>query len=91
MSKIIKIDDKARIKITPMNYILQYWELTKPKNGKEGKSQWITGGYFPNMVSCATEYILNAPNASSEAIDDLEGVIKAIKEAELRIKKVFNK
>jgi len=88
MTKIIKIDDKARIKITPRNYILQYWEFVKLKNGK-GKFKWITDGYFPNMVQCATEYILNAPAVSCEATDDLNGVIKVIKGAEKKMIKIL--
>jgi len=90
MNKIIKIDDKARIEITSRNYILQYWKFAKSKKkGEEGKFKWITDGYFSNMVSCATEYILNAPAVSCETTDDLNGVIKAIKEAEKKITKIL--
>jgi len=89
MSKIIKIDDTTRIEVIPDNYVLQHLIKTKPKNGKKGSFKWITDGYFPNLVSLATEYINNAPNATSEAIGDIEKLIKVIKTAEAKITKAI--
>ena len=88
--KEIKINEKARIEIIPDNYVLQYYKEVKTRNG-ETKCEWITDGYFPDLVSLATEYIKNAPQAISEAIDDIEKLIKVIKTAELDIKRILRK
>lgn len=89
MSKIIKIDEKSRIRITSRNHILEYWEKTEPTDGKEGSSEWRVDGFFANMVQCVTEYILNAPRASCEPTEDIKELIKVIKAAESRIAKIF--
>ena len=88
--KIIKIDDKSRIEIDNNNYKLQYYYKGETKNPeKVAKFQWHTDGYFPNMVSLATEYLNNAPRASSEATGDIKKLIKVIEGAEKRIKAIL--
>ena len=87
--KFIKIDNNSRIEIIPDNYALQHLIKTKPKNGKKGSFKWITDGYFPNLVSLATEYLNNAPNATSEATGDIKSLIEVIKGAEKRIKRAI--
>ena len=92
MSKIIKIDDKARVEIDGNNYILQYYyKGEKGYMGKQPKFRWHTDGYFPKLVQCVEEHILNAPRASCEAVSDLRGAVKEIKAAESRITKVLTK
>ena len=98
MSKIIKIDKGSRIRITSRNYILEYWKKSDSEDTKAGKKdkeenvfKWRVDGFFPNMVQCITEHILNAPRASYEDISDLKEVIKVIKETEAKMMKIFNK
>ena len=90
MSKIIKIDETSRIEIDSNNYILQYYykkEVQDPK--KVVKSKWHTDGYFPNLVSLATEYLNNAPRYHSEATEDIKKLIEVIKTAEAKITKAI--
>lgn len=86
MSKIIPIDENARIELIPQNYVLQYKGKTK-----KGAIAWRTDGYFPDLVSLATEYINNAPARTMQAIDDLSSLIKIVKDARTIISKIQTK
>lgn len=88
--KTIKINETARIEMIPDNYVLQYYKEGKTREG-ETKYEWITDGYFPDLVLLAMEYIKNAPQATSEAIGDIEKLIKVIKTAEVDIKRILRK
>lgn len=83
MEKIIPIDNNARIVIELENYILQYRRKSK------SQISWRTAGYFPDLVSLATEYLNNAPKRADNAIRSLEDLVDVIKQAENRICKII--
>lgn len=73
MEKIIQIDEKARIKIIPENFVLQY-----KKKSKNGRTAWHYGGYFGNMQSACLEYISNAPYRTIEGTEQIEKLIEVV-------------
>ena len=84
MQKIIAIDENARIKIIPENFMLQYKIKTRNK-----RIAWHTDGYFSNLLSLSKEYINNAPYRAIQGTEDFEKLIKVIKTAEANLCKAI--
>lgn len=83
MKKITPLDDNARIVIESENYILEYRRKSKDK------ITWRIGGYYPDLISLATDYVNSAPQRADNAISSAEEIIQAIQKAEARICKIF--
>lgn len=73
MKKIIPIDENARIKIIPDNYMLQY-----KKKSKTGRMAWHTDGYFADLTSLAIAYRDNAPYHAIEGTAQIEKLIEVV-------------
>jgi len=86
MKKIITIDENARIKIIPDNYMLQYKIKTRNK-----RIAWHTDGFFPDLISVAEEYLNNAPYRTIQATEDFEKLKEVIKTAESNLRKAIEK
>ena len=59
--KIIYIDENTRIKIIPLNYMLQYKIKTRNK-----RTAWHTDGYFTDLISLSEEYLNASPHRAIE-------------------------
>ena len=82
----IKIDENARIIIEDLNYTLEYRVPKGDFQGKKGIGfKWQVGGYFPDLVSLAQDYVLNAPSKQKSSINTLQELRQTIKEAENKI------
>jgi len=86
MKKIITIDENARIKIIPDNYMLQYKIKTRNK-----RIAWHTDGFFPDLISVAEEYLNNAPYRAIQTTEDFKKLIEVIKTAESNLRKAIEK
>jgi hypothetical protein len=73
MKKIIQIDENARIKIIPDNFMLQY-----KVNTKTGQIAWHTDGFFADLTSLSVEYISNAPYRAIEGTENFERLIEVV-------------
>lgn len=86
MKKIITIDENARIKIIPENFMLQYKIKTRNK-----RIAWHTDGFFPDLVSLSEEYLNNAPCRAIQTTEDFEKLIEVVKTAEANFRKAIEK
>jgi len=84
MQNIIRLEDNAQIAIEHLNYVLQYRRKSK------GLKTWRTVGYFPDLVSLATEYLNSAPTRSDNAITTIQELFQVIKKAEDNICNLIN-
>lgn len=82
----IKIDDTSRIIIDDYSYILEYKTPKGDFRGVKGVGfKWELGGYFPDLVSLAQDYVLNAPIKQKSSISTLSELVQVIKDAEKHI------
>ncbi len=86
MTKIIIIDENARMKIIPENFMLQYKIKTRDKQMK-----WHTDGFFPDLKSLFKEYLNSAPYQTIQAIENFEKLIEVMKTAESNFCKAIKK
>ena len=86
MTKIITVDENARIKIIAENFMLQYKIKTRDKQIK-----WHTNGFFPDLKSLAKEYINNAPHRTIQATKNFEKLTEVIETAESNLRKAIEK
>ncbi len=86
MTKIITIDENARIKIISENFILEYKIKTKNK-----RIAWKTDGRFSDLISLSEDYLNNAPYRAIQATEDLRKLIEVIKTAESNLRKAIEK
>ena len=91
IEKSIKIDENNRIEIIPKNYIWKIRRVVKNKQTGIESLEWITEGYYPDVVSICQSYIKDAPRNADEAIRSVTGVINAIKKAEQTVINIFSK
>lgn len=76
MNKIIPIDKETRIKIEPMNFLIQRRRISK------GKEAWRTEGYYADLIYLAIDYLNSAPARAENAIRSIDELIKVILFAE---------
>jgi len=86
MKKVITIDENARIKIIPDNFMLQYKIKTRNK-----RIAWHTDGFFPDLISATEEYLNNAPYRAIQATEDIKRLKEVIKTAESNLRKAIEK
>ena len=86
MTKIITIDENARIKIISENFILEYKIKTRNK-----QIAWKTDGRFSDLISLSEDYLNNAPYRAIQATEDLKKLIEVIKTAESNLRKAIDK
>lgn len=85
MKKIIQIDENSRIKIEPLNWMLQQRRVSK------GKEAWRTTGYYPDLKSLVEDYINDAPANAEHAITTFKELADVIQNTINKLEDVISK
>lgn len=83
MNQIIPISENERIKIEPLNWIIQRRRISKRKEA------WRSEEFYPDAASLVSDYLNKAPARAERAIASLEELIQTIKQAEIKIREVI--
>ena len=86
MTKIIIINENARIKIIAENFMLQYKIKTRNK-----QMAWHTDGYFPDLISLSEEHLNNTPYRAIQTTEDFKKLIEVLKTAGTNLRKAIEK
>lgn len=85
MNKIIQIDENSRIKIEPLNWMLQQRRVSK------GKEAWRTTGYYPDLISLVDDYINDSPANAEHAITTFKELADVIQNTINKLEDVIGK